>query len=200
VPVTQNVVCRPTELCTLVAFCRQSVFFPCASHLVFCSTPACPILSAAVVCVASPGCPPVGPGTPVQGGGGVAVGEAMGAAPQFAGSFAPGCWFSWNACPTMFGVCGPHHTPACPRVEAQAAGAQLAGSFAPHCWFSWNACPTMFGVCGPHHTPGCPQLQAQAAAAPQAIGSFAPHCWFSWGACPTMFGVCGPHHTPGCPR
>ncbi|HUI56546.1 MAG TPA: hypothetical protein VLY04_16335 [Bryobacteraceae bacterium] len=204
-PITQNVICRPTELCTLVAFCRQSVYSPCASHLVLCVTPACPILSAAVVCVASPGCPPVGPGTPVQGGGGPVEGAAAAAAmpqalPSLVCSYAAGCWYSYGACPTQ-GACGlPIHQPVRYHAEAAAAAPQIAGSYAPHCWYSWNACPTMFGVCGPHHTPACPQVQAQAAAAPQAIaGSYAPHCWYSWNACPTMYG-CGPHRTPACPQ
>ncbi|MGB6720693.1 MAG: hypothetical protein WBE72_07870, partial [Terracidiphilus sp.] len=33
--------------------------------------------------------------------------------PVVAGSYARGCWYSYDACPTMFG-CGPHRTPACP--------------------------------------------------------------------------------------
>ena len=143
--------------------------------------------------------------------------RAQGGAGAVAGSYAPHCWYSWNACPTMYG-CGPHHTPGCPQFQAQAQDpaaapprrverAAIAGSYAPHCWYSWNACPTMYG-CGPHHTPGCPQFQAQrsrggcrgAQGGGAAIaGSYAPHCWYSWNACPTMYG-CGPHHTPGCPQ
>jgi len=178
VPATVNVICRPTEVCTVAIACRPSVHTPCVTHLV-CFTPACTVVSAGVICVASPGCPPVGPGTPVQGGGGPVEAAAMAQAlpqpqvlPSLVCSYAAGCWYSWNACPTMFGGCGPHHTPGCPQVAAQAQAAaapQIAGSYAPHCWYSWNACPTMFGVCGPHHTPGCPQVaaQAQAAAQPQ---------------------------------
>ncbi|HXK02641.1 MAG TPA: hypothetical protein VMS37_09585 [Verrucomicrobiae bacterium] len=198
---TALVLCNPSPiLCTRPEVCHPSPLNPCFSHIIVCHTPVCPILT--VECpVASPGCPPVGPGTPVQGGGGVAAQAMPGVNPTLACSFAHGCWFSWNACPTFFG-CGPHRTPACPQFEAGAGAAapQIAGSFAPGCWFSWNACPTLFGGCGPHHTPRCPQFEGGAGAAgPQIAGSFAAGCWFSWNACPTLFG-CGPHHTPGCPR
>ena len=209
VPASLTVICRPTELCTVAIACHPSVYTPCASHIVVCFTPGCPILSAAVICVASPGCPPVGPGTPVQGGGGPVEAAAMAQAlpqpqalPSLVCSYAAGCWYSWNACPTQ-GACGlPTHHPTRLQAEAAVAAPQIAGSYAPHCWYSWNACPTMYGGCGPHHTPGCPQVaaQAQAAAAPQIAGSNAPHCWYSWNACPTMYGGCGPHHTPGCPQ
>ena len=202
-PLSIYVACHPTLTCTqyqchslqipcVTQFCTRTVFDCTVQYM----TPGCQFASAA--------CP-----GPVQG-----QAAAQGGAGAIAGSYAPHCWYSWNACPTMFG-CGPHHTPGCPQFQAQAqdpaaaAAAQggagaIAGSYAPHCWYSWNACPTMFG-CGPHHTPGCPQFQAQAqdpAAAAQAgaiAGSYAPHCWYSWNACPTMFG-CGPHHTPGCPQ
>ena len=113
------------------------------------------------------------------------------------GSYAPHCWYSWNACPTQYG-CGPHHTPGCPQFQAQAqapmaaAGIQagaggVVGSYAPHCWYSWNACPTQYG-CGPHHTPYCPQFQAQdpmAAAAPQWAGGYHP------GTAMCSFASCG---------
>src|SRR5258708_24099217 len=114
------------------------------------------------------GCaPPRAPGGPeVQAPAPMAA--AQGGAGAIAGSYAPHCWYSWNACPTMYG-CGPHHTPGCPQFQVQqepaaAAGAQagaggVAGTYAPHCWYSWNACPTTYG-CGPHHTPACPQFQA----------------------------------------
>ena len=200
---TALVFCNPSPiLCTRPEFCHPSPFNPCISHIIVCHTPVCPILT--VECpVASPGCPPVGPGTPVQGGGGVAAQAMLGVNPTLACSVGPRCGFSWNACPTLFGGCGPHLTNAGPQFEAGAGAAapQFAGSFAPGCWFSWNACPTLFGGCGPHHTPACPQFEAGAgAAAPQFAGSFAPGCWFSWNACPTLFGGCGPHHTPRCPQ
>ena len=73
------------------------------------------------------------------------------------GSYAPHCWYSWNACPTMYG-CGPHRTPGCPMVEHAAPEPAIAGSYAPHCWYSWNACPTLYG-CGPHNTPACPIVE-----------------------------------------
>ncbi|HEY6346015.1 MAG TPA: hypothetical protein VIY49_31390 [Bryobacteraceae bacterium] len=128
------------------------------------------------------------------------VAGAAAAQPAFVGSYARGCWYSWDACPTMYG-CGPHHTPGCPQAPMAAGAAQPAfvGSYARGCWYSWDACPTMYG-CGPHHTPCCPQApMAAGAAQPAFVGSYAPHCWYSWGACPTMYG-CGPHHTPGCPQ
>jgi hypothetical protein len=186
-PLSIYIACHPSLTCTqyqchsmhipcLTQFCTRTVF----DCTLLCVTPACQFASAAC---------PVAPGGPVEG-----QAAAMAAAPQMLPSlvcsYAPHCWFSYGACPTMFG-CGPFHTPGCPQVQAQApmaaAGAQggaIAGSYAPHCWYSWNACPTMYG-CGPHHTPGCPQFQAQApmaAAGAQGgagaiAGSYAPHCW-----------------------
>ncbi|MGA7341849.1 MAG: hypothetical protein WBX18_14695 [Terracidiphilus sp.] len=158
---------------------------------------------------------------PVMSAYGAGFGPAAGAAaapaaafepPVVAGSYARGCWYSYDACPTMFG-CGPHRTPACPMVEHAAGAAAapaaafeppvVAGSYARGCWYSYDACPTMFG-CGPHRTPACPMV-AHAAAAPAAqfeppvvAGSYARGCWYSYDACPTMFG-CGPHRTPACP-
>jgi hypothetical protein len=123
---------------------------------------------------------------------------AEGAGPAIAGSYARGCWYSWDACPTMYG-CGPHRTPGCPMVEhAAGVGPAIAGSYARGCWYSWDACPTMYGGCGPHRTPGCPMVEHAAAAGPAIAGSYARGCWYSFDACPTMFG-CGPHRTPGCP-
>jgi hypothetical protein len=158
------------------------------------------------------------------GGGvaGVPAAQALAVA-GIGGSYAPGCWHSWNACPSDYGpLCGPHQsggfcTPGCPRFQAQelagAAAAPIAGSYAQGCWFSWNACPSMVGpACGPHHQSYffcTPKFQAQelagAAAAPIA-GSYAPGCWHSWNACPSDYGPgCGPHQsrvfcTPGCPQ
>jgi hypothetical protein len=113
------------------------------------------------------------------------------------GSYAPHCWYSWNACPTMYG-CGPHRTPGCPMVEHAAPEPAIAGSYAPHCWYSWNACPTLYG-CGPHNTPACPIVERPVGGSGGGVaGSYAPGCWYSFNACPTMYG-CGPHRTPACP-
>jgi hypothetical protein len=213
-----NLVCQPT---IALAACH-SVLFPCVRI-----TLQCPTWPGNYCPVASPGCPGVGPGTPVQGTpvqgqaaamANPAAAAAFGVHQSTVCSYAPHCWYSYGACPTMFG-CGPFHTPGCPQLQARAAqapaaaGAQalpgggIVGSYAPHCWYSWNACPSLYG-CGPHHTPGCTQFQAQdpaAAAGAQAlpgggiVGSYAPHCWYSWNACPSQYG-CGPHHTPGCPQ
>jgi hypothetical protein len=158
----------------------------------------------------TPGCPMVAQ-TP-----GVEAAPTAGIeAPVIGGSYARGCWYSFDACPTMFG-CGPHRTPGCPMVAqtpgaaaAPAAGVEapiIGGSYARGCWYSFDACPTMFG-CGPHRTPGCPMVAqtpgagaapAAAIEAPVIGGSYARGCWYSFDACPTMFG-CGPHRTPGCP-
>ena len=179
-PLSIYIACHPSLACT--QYQCHSMHIPCLTHFctrtvfdctLLCVTPACQFASAAC---------PVAPGGPVEG-----QAAAMAAAPQMLPSlvcsYAPHCWFSYGACPTMFG-CGPFHTPGCPQVQAQApmaaAGAQggagaIAGSYAPHCWYSWNACPTMYG-CGPHHTPGCPQFQAQD---PAAFGFGQPwtaHC------------------------
>jgi hypothetical protein len=152
----------------------------------------------------TPGCPQVAAQDPIA----AAAAAGPGMIPSLVCSYAPGCWYSVGACPTMF-HCNPWITPACPRFDAQAAAAPGAAagvvnpeSYAPHCWFSWNACPTLFGGCGPHRTPGCPQFQAQqapAAAAAVNPESYAPHCWFSWNACPTLYG-CGPHISAYCPQ
>jgi hypothetical protein len=252
-PLSIYIACHPTLTCT--HYLCHSIQFPCLTQVctrtVFDCTALCPAgpgaavggqaaamaapaaaaqMLPSLVCSYAPhcwfsygacptmfGCGPFHtPGCPqfqAQEAPMAAVGAQAGAG-AVAGTYAPHCWYSWNACPTMFG-CGPHHTPACPQFQAQAqdpaaaAAAQagaVAGTYAPHCWYSWNACPTMYG-CGPHHTPACPQFQAQAqdpaaAAAAQAgaiAGTYAPHCWYSWNACPTMYG-CGPHHTPACPQ
>jgi hypothetical protein len=139
---------------------------------------------------------------------GRAEGAVAAAQPGFVGSYAPHCWYSWNACPTMFGGCGPHHTPGCPQAPMAAAVAPqgFVGSYAPHCWYSWDACPTMYG-CGPHHTPGCPQApMAAAGAAPQGIAFHSyPHFCPTLG-CPPTLGECTlPPHCPptfvlNCPR
>ena len=226
-----NLVCQPT---IALAACH-SVLFPCVRI-----TLQCPTWPGNYCPVASPGCPGVGPGTPVQGTpvqGNLAQGQAaamanpavaaqMAVFPTQICTYSPMCWNSWAACPSQF-HCGPHLTQYCPMAQAQApaaaAGPEAAAaaigiypstvcSYAPHCWYSYGACPSMFG-CGPFHTPGCPQVQAQAvqAQAPAAaagaqampgggiVGSYAPHCWYSWNACPSQYG-CGPHHTPGCPQ
>jgi hypothetical protein len=198
----------PTILCpprpSLLFNCPLSFLHPCVSHLVACTVVQCPApvtVACPVVSVAC-GVTPPGPEGQAMAAAAVPQGIASGAChlPTLLCSYARGCWFSWDACPTFFG-CGPHGTPACPQVPMAAGAAQpgIAGSYAPHCWYSWDACPTMYG-CGPHRTPGCPQAPMAAGAAQPAIaGSYAPHCWYSWDACPTMYG-CGPHHTPGCPQ
>jgi hypothetical protein len=63
----------------------------------------------------------------------------------FAGSYAPHCWFSWNACPTQYG-CGPHRTPGCPQAPAHAPY--------PTMWcHSYMVCPPgSLGSCGHHCT------------------------------------------------
>jgi hypothetical protein len=213
-PLSIYVACHPTLTCTY--YQCHSIQIPCLTR--FCTLT---VVQCSLVCVtppfASATCP-IGPGGPVEGQAAAMTAPAAAAQflPSLVCSYAPHCWYSYGACPTMFG-CGPFHTPGCPQFQAQAqdpaaaaaqgGAAAIAGSYAPHCWYSWNACPTMYG-CGPHHTPGCPQFQAQAqdpaAAAAQGgaaaiAGSYAPHCWYSWNACPTMYG-CGPHHTPGCPQ
>jgi hypothetical protein len=223
------IACHPT----IQLYC-QSVVHPCVSLVCTRTVQECtllcpPVFTVAQCPVASPGCPPVGPGTPVQTGTPVqgqfaAMADPAAAAqmqaqmlPSLVCSYAPHCWYSWGACPTQYG-CGPHITPHCPQFQAQAqaaAGPAIAGSYAPHCWYSWNACPTMVGAgCGaPHvsHQYCTAQFQAQAqapaaaagaqaAAGPAIAGSYAPHCWYSWNACPTMFGVgCGgPHVSHPC--
>jgi hypothetical protein len=40
------------------------------------------------------------------------------------GSYAPHCWYSWNACPTEYG-CGPHRTPGFPQAPAYPPYASL---------------------------------------------------------------------------
>jgi hypothetical protein len=88
------------------------------------------------------------------------------------GSYAEGCWFSWNACPSLWGAqCGPHGgsrmvcqtqlQAADPVAQARAfnvgAVAGVGGSYAPGCWYSFDACPSM--ICHPfgtHNTPCCP--------------------------------------------
>jgi hypothetical protein len=147
---------------------------------------------------------------PLMSAYGGTVGSGAGTA--VAGTYAPHCWYSWNACPTLFG-CGPHHTPACPMVEpahaltagcppnaAAGAAPAVAGSYAPHCWYSWNACPTLYG-CAPHHTPACPMVERPGGGGGGGgiAGSYAPGCWYRFNACPTMYGCGGPHHTPACP-
>ena len=149
IPVQSHyVICNPSPyLCTryVTCGCPPSYYHPCASHIVVCFTPLCPIQSA--ICspncpVASPGCPPVGPGTPVQGGGQEFAAQMMpGAIPSLVCSYGPGCWYSWNACPTDFG-CGPHNTPGCPRFQAAPA---------IH-WTGWQ-CGSGF-LCPPPHSIG----------------------------------------------
>jgi hypothetical protein len=88
------------------------------------------------------------------------------------GSYAEGCWFSWNACPSLWGAqCGPHggsrmvcqtqlqaaDPVAQPRAFNVGAVAGVGGSYAPGCWYSFDACPSM--ICHPfgtHNTPCCP--------------------------------------------
>ena len=186
------IACHPSVLCTQLAC--HSVQYICVSG--FCTRTAiectglCPVNT--TYCL-SPGCPPIGPGTPVQGtpvqgtpvqGQAAAMAQPAAAAqmqmmPSLICSYSPGCWYSFGACPTMYG-CGPHHTPGCPQVQLPAAAAapeaaagaafgtmpSLVCSYAPGCWYSFGACPTMFG-CGPHLTARCPQVQDPAAAAGQ---------------------------------
>jgi hypothetical protein len=129
-------------------------------------------------------------------------------------SFAPGCYFSWNACPSVWcpiGGGGGHVSRPCPQIQApmagQAAVADFRGdpgsyycSFAPGCYFSWNACPSVWcpiGGGGGYVSRPCPQIQAPMAG--QAVAadfrgdpgsyycSFAPGCYFSWNACPSDY-------------
>ena len=147
IPLSFHIACHPTLTCT--HYQCHSIQIPCMTQVctqtVFDCTMTCPAVAAVgqAAAMAAP----------------AAVPQAL---PSLVCSYAPHCWYSWNACPTMYG-CGPHISAAhCPQVQAPmaAAGAQaVAGTYAPHCWYSWNACPTMYG-CGPHHTPGCPQFQA----------------------------------------
>jgi hypothetical protein len=82
-------------------------------------TPGCPVFTyggcfiSAACPIASEACP-LGRG-PVQGqaAGAPAAAVAPQINPSLACSYNAGCWFSWNACPTLFG-CGPHFTPRCP--------------------------------------------------------------------------------------
>ncbi len=88
--------------------------------------------------------------------------KAGGVAPDFIGvSMAPGCYWSWGACPTLWGGCGPRHVSyPCtmdPVVQARAPGAGgvapdfIGVSMAPGCHWSYGACPSLWGGCGPHH-------------------------------------------------
>ena len=73
---------------------------------------------------------------------------AAAAAPAIAGSYAPGCWHSWNACPTDVG-CGPHPSIhfACPQVQAGMPAAQF---IFPSAWCRslWYPCQGSLGSCG----------------------------------------------------
>jgi hypothetical protein len=183
------IACHPTLVCTQLC---HSVQYPCVSgyctRTVIECTGLCPVITPNCP-YASPGCPAPGPGTPVQGAGaGAAMADPAMAAvmPSLACSYARGCWYSWGACPTLFG-CGPFHTPNCPQFQEQPAGAEAAAaaaqpmmmpslvcSYAPGCWYSWGACPSQGACGGPHHpTPWLPQAAAFAAA-PQWSGYYCP--------------------------
>jgi hypothetical protein len=124
-PVSFITYCHPSLICTDLVVCRPSPYYPCGGSIyIACHTPACTVETVAVCfltanCpVASPNCPPPGPGTPVQGtpvqgqAGGFEAAAAMPAAiPSLVCSYAAGCWYSFGACPTQ-GACGvPIHHP-----------------------------------------------------------------------------------------
>jgi hypothetical protein len=199
-PISVANLCNVSFACTHIVLCQPSILIQaCPTHnpilcfptllCLVATAAACPVVTPGCP-VASPGCPPVGPGTPVQGQAGFAAAAAV--APGIAGSYAPGCWHSWNACPTDVG-CGPHHTPGCPQFQAGvAAGAapqagipSLVCSYGPGCWYSWNACPSQYG-CGPHHTPGCPQFQAAACWGGTVVAHPSHYCQPSQGSCGHM--------------
>ncbi|HEY6341483.1 MAG TPA: hypothetical protein VIY49_08335 [Bryobacteraceae bacterium] len=80
-------------------------------------TPGCPVFTIAG-CFISAACPIASEGCPPllrQGwaGGQAAAAVAPQIIPSLVCSYNAGCWFSWNACPTLSG-CGPHFTPRCP--------------------------------------------------------------------------------------
>jgi hypothetical protein len=158
-------VVRPTQLCTNIVVCRPSInfacpsyyyvcvshYFPCASNIVECFTPGCPINATPACPVASPNCPPPPPGTPVQGTPvqGQAAQFAPAAIPSLVCSYAAGCWFSFDACPTMVGVqCGGgiHHPTKV--FEAQAAQPNIGIGI-----LSRNAYCTYY--CGSYGGGGC---------------------------------------------
>src|SRR5262245_16356865 len=117
-------------------------------------TPACPPSFPGHICRFTPACPrsillpcwtidvrcmPIAPG---QGLEEAAATPAPQAIPSLVCSYGPGCWFSWNACPTQFG-CGPHPTPRCPQAVAPAA-------YTPFCTFN-ALCQSFAGVCVTFH-------------------------------------------------
>ena len=131
------------------------------------------------------------------GGAGVPAAQALAVAgiPSLVCSYAAGCWFSWNACPSMVGpACGPHQSHVvCPpyfqvQEAAGAAAPAIAGSLAP-AWCTGNACTVGFG-CIPHqsHPPVCSHVVCQTQLQAQIAGTHGVQCWVSYGAC----------HTAGC--
>jgi hypothetical protein len=122
---------RPTQLCTNIVICRPSIYIACPVSWYF----TCPVTVLVLACgggltpVASPNCPPPPPGTPVQGTpvqGQAAAQFAPAAIPSLVCSYAPGCWFSFDACPTVVGFhCGgPHTTLTMPPPALAAPAAQ----------------------------------------------------------------------------
>ena len=76
----------------------------------------------------TPACPQFQAQAPAAAAGPeAAMGQAI--YPSVACSYAPGCWYSYGACPTQYG-CGPHHTPGCPQFQVQAPP-QAAGYYHP---------------------------------------------------------------------
>jgi hypothetical protein len=103
------------------------------------------------------------------GGAGLPAAQALAVAgiPSLVCSYAAGCWFSWNACPTFVGYgCGPHGggsvgAHACPQLQAQIA-APLPGAVVQSLvCFPSGACPTFFGPgCGSVAVHGCGSVYA----------------------------------------
>ena len=86
-------------------------------------------------------------------GAGVPAAQALAVAgiPSLVCSYAAGCWFSWNACPTFVGYgCGVHggsHAYCPPQLQAQIP--QIPGTHGVQCWVSYPPCHSLGGTgCG----------------------------------------------------
>ena len=166
------------------------------------------------ICTHVGACPTRHPGycpLPEAAAGAANAARAGGAAPDFIGaSYQPGCWWSYNACPSLWGPCGGHHVTA-PCTEAVMAAAPQAalGAHAlrpdSHRLLA-RPCPTRIGPCLSHHFTCAPcitqhPLQCSIACPTRLEYSCNIACQITNAVdCPVASGFACPQVSLGCPE